>query len=158
MGRLREMEIFVRVVEGGSFSAAAAFEFVAVYSQKAMPVTISDEVQEVLAAAYISGPLLDCIDLHIEVPLVKFREMMGAKPGETSTQIRERVIQVFISVGFGRVLLRCASKVLHLVPPTSYPIPDGFRTPGRPRAGIGEGIVAGGIKSASFLFHKYQTR
>ena len=54
MGRLREMEMFVRVVEGGSFSAAAAFEFVAVYSQKAMPVTISDEVQEVLAAAFTS--------------------------------------------------------------------------------------------------------
>ena len=40
----------------------------------------------------ISGPLLDRIDLHIEVPPVKFREMSTVQPGETSAQIRERVI------------------------------------------------------------------
>jgi len=40
----------------------------------------------------ISGPLLDRIDLHIEVPPVKFREMSNVQPGETSAQIRERVI------------------------------------------------------------------
>ena len=40
----------------------------------------------------ISGPLLDRIDLHIEVPQVKFREMSTAQPGEPSAQIRERVI------------------------------------------------------------------
>jgi magnesium chelatase family protein len=40
----------------------------------------------------ISGPLLDRIDLHIEVPPVKFREISGDRTGETSAQIRERVI------------------------------------------------------------------
>ncbi len=40
----------------------------------------------------ISGPLLDRIDLHIEVPQVKFREMSSAQIGESSAQIRERVI------------------------------------------------------------------
>jgi magnesium chelatase family protein len=40
----------------------------------------------------ISGPLLDRIDLHVEVPQVKFRELQAAKPGETSAQIRKRVI------------------------------------------------------------------
>ena len=40
----------------------------------------------------ISGPLLDRIDLHIEVPQVKFREMSDARPGETSAQIRARVV------------------------------------------------------------------
>jgi magnesium chelatase family protein len=40
----------------------------------------------------ISGPLLDRIDLHVEVPQVKFREMQAAKPGETSADIRVRVI------------------------------------------------------------------
>ena len=39
----------------------------------------------------ISGPLLDRIDLHIEVPQVQFREMSSAQPGESSAQIRERV-------------------------------------------------------------------
>ena len=40
----------------------------------------------------ISGPLLDRVDLHVEVPSVKFREMQAAKPGESSAAIRERVI------------------------------------------------------------------
>ncbi len=47
------------------------------------------EIQNYLGR--ISGPLLDRIDLHVEVPAVKFREMTAAKPGETSAQIRERV-------------------------------------------------------------------
>ena len=48
------------------------------------------EIQNYLGR--ISGPLLDRIDLHIEVPQVKFREMTDARPGENSAQIRERVI------------------------------------------------------------------
>ena len=48
------------------------------------------EIQNYLGR--ISGPLLDRIDLHIEVPAVKFREMSSAQTGETSAQIRERVI------------------------------------------------------------------
>ena len=48
------------------------------------------EIQNYLGR--ISGPLLDRIDLHIEVPAVKFREMSSAQPGESSAQIRERVI------------------------------------------------------------------
>ncbi len=35
---------------------------------------------------------LDRIDLHIEVPLVKFREISSEKPGETSATVRERVV------------------------------------------------------------------
>jgi magnesium chelatase family protein len=48
------------------------------------------EIQNYLAR--ISGPLLDRIDLHIEVPPVKFREMAGERSGEASAQIRERVV------------------------------------------------------------------
>jgi magnesium chelatase family protein len=48
------------------------------------------EIQNYLGR--ISGPLLDRIDLHIEVPPVQFREMAGEKTGETSAQIRGRVI------------------------------------------------------------------
>jgi magnesium chelatase family protein len=40
----------------------------------------------------ISGPLLDRIDLHVEVPAVKFREITGERTGEASAQIRERVV------------------------------------------------------------------
>ncbi len=42
----------------------------------------------------ISGPLLDRIDIHIDVPAVKFRELTGDAPpdAEDSTAIRQRVI------------------------------------------------------------------
>ncbi len=40
----------------------------------------------------ISGPLLDRIDLHVEVPQVKFNEIMAKRTGETSAAIRERVV------------------------------------------------------------------
>jgi magnesium chelatase family protein len=48
------------------------------------------EIQNYLGR--ISGPLLDRIDLHIEVPQVRFREIAGDRTGETSSQIRDRVI------------------------------------------------------------------
>jgi magnesium chelatase family protein len=40
----------------------------------------------------ISGPLLDRIDLHVEVTPVGFNELSSLDPGETSAVIRERVI------------------------------------------------------------------
>lgn len=40
----------------------------------------------------ISGPLLDRIDLHVEVPPVKFTEMRDGRNGETSATVRQRVI------------------------------------------------------------------
>ncbi len=41
----------------------------------------------------ISGPLLDRIDLHVEVTPVTFSELSGTKSGEGSNVIRERVIR-----------------------------------------------------------------
>ncbi|MBA4141356.1 MAG: YifB family Mg chelatase-like AAA ATPase [Segetibacter sp.] len=41
----------------------------------------------------ISGPLLDRIDLHVEVTPVSFSELSNQTKGEASTQIRERVIK-----------------------------------------------------------------
>ena len=43
--------------------------------------------------AKLSGPLLDRIDIHIDVPAVSPWEMADVKKGETSAVIRERVIQ-----------------------------------------------------------------
>jgi magnesium chelatase family protein len=48
------------------------------------------EIQNYLGR--ISGPLLDRIDLHVEVPAVKFREISSARTGESSAVIRERVV------------------------------------------------------------------
>jgi magnesium chelatase family protein len=39
----------------------------------------------------ISGPLLDRIDIHIEVPAVKYKEMSGDSTGEKSDTVRARV-------------------------------------------------------------------
>ena len=40
----------------------------------------------------ISGPLLDRIDLHIEVPAVEYRDISSTRAEESSTAIRERVV------------------------------------------------------------------
>jgi len=48
------------------------------------------EIQNYLGR--ISGPLLDRIDLHIEVPQVKFRDISAEQAGEGSETIRQRVI------------------------------------------------------------------
>lgn len=39
----------------------------------------------------ISGPLLDRIDTHIEVPAARYQELSSNLPAETSSQIKERV-------------------------------------------------------------------
>jgi len=41
----------------------------------------------------ISGPLLDRIDIHIEVQAVKYQELTAQSSGETSAQIRQRVVK-----------------------------------------------------------------
>lgn len=40
----------------------------------------------------VSGPLLDRIDIHVEVPSVKIEELAKKSSGEPSTKIRERVL------------------------------------------------------------------
>ena len=57
--------------------------------------------------AKISGPLLDRIDIHIDVPAVKYAELRGGEAIERSAQIRERVkaarqvqVQRFRGAGF----------------------------------------------------------
>jgi magnesium chelatase family protein len=42
--------------------------------------------------AKISGPLLDRIDIHIEVPAVQYKELRGGAAAEGSAQIRARVM------------------------------------------------------------------
>lgn len=41
----------------------------------------------------LSGPLLDRLDIHIEVPAVPIKELSGTTLGESSGHIRQRVIQ-----------------------------------------------------------------
>jgi magnesium chelatase family protein len=41
----------------------------------------------------ISGPLLDRIDIHIDVPAVKFKELSSDTVSESSSDIRQRVVK-----------------------------------------------------------------
>lgn len=41
----------------------------------------------------ISGPLLDRIDIHIEVPAVAYRELKSSQAGTSSAEMRESVVQ-----------------------------------------------------------------
>lgn len=40
----------------------------------------------------VSGPLMDRIDIHVEVPRVQYEKLSGERLGESSADIRERVI------------------------------------------------------------------
>jgi magnesium chelatase family protein len=39
----------------------------------------------------VSGPLMDRIDIHVEVPAVKYEKLTDDRLGEPSTAVRERV-------------------------------------------------------------------
>ena len=41
----------------------------------------------------ISGPLLDRMDLHVEVPLVEFKDLSSRVPAEPSSSVRQRVVE-----------------------------------------------------------------
>ena len=43
--------------------------------------------------ARLSGPLLDRIDLHVEVPALAYRDLAAGTPGESSAAVRARVIE-----------------------------------------------------------------
>ena len=42
--------------------------------------------------AKVDGPLLDRIDIHIEVPAVQYKELCGGAAAEGSAEIRKRVL------------------------------------------------------------------
>ena len=66
----------------------------------------------------ISGPLLDRIDLHIEVPAVPFQELRGQRAGASSADMRARVLaarQIQQSRGYVNALIP-ASRLRALCP------------------------------------------
>ena len=70
----------------------------------------------------LSGPLLDCIDLHIEVPAVTAADLILPPPAEGSAEVAARVAQASGSVledvarpdASGLLLLREASEAMRL--------------------------------------------
>lgn len=72
-----------------------------------------EDIQKYLSK--ISGPLLDRMDLQIEIPPVSFEEMAGNTPGERSATIRARVQKArkfaaarFAAAGEGQILSNAA--------------------------------------------------
>ena len=64
----------------------------------------------------ISGPLLDRIDIHIDVPAVNYKEMRSGSEPESSAKIRERVMRArgsqlerFLSSSKRQAVLQCAN-------------------------------------------------
>jgi magnesium chelatase family protein len=63
--------------------------------------------------AKISGPLLDRIDIHLEVPAVSFRELAAKRPGTSSGQMREAVLAARIrqAARFADSATRCNARM-----------------------------------------------
>src|SRR5512138_2685125 len=82
----------------GSLSFPANFQLVAAmnpcpcgyYGDPVKPCTCSNMVVTKYQKR-ISGPLLDRIDIHIEVPRVDYEKLSGDRMGESSESIRQRV-------------------------------------------------------------------
>jgi len=62
----------------------------------------------------LSGPLLDRIDMHVEVPRLKKEELSSRSPGEPSEAIRERVSRArdMQIKRFGTTQVRCNARML----------------------------------------------
>ncbi len=74
-------------------------------------------------AGKISGPLLDRIDLHIEVPRLKPEELLAAADGESSEAIRERVCKTreaqYARLGHGKLNSKMSPReIRELIPLT----------------------------------------
>jgi magnesium chelatase family protein len=80
----------------GSVTFPAQFMLVAAMNPTPdgkMPGESRSSPREILSyLGRISGPLLDRIDLHVEVPQVKFQDMSAEQTGEDSATIRRRVV------------------------------------------------------------------
>ena len=82
----------------GSLTFPASFQLVAAmnpcpcgyYNDPLKPCTCSSQVVTRYQKR-ISGPLLDRIDIHVEVPRVEYEKLSEARTGETSASVRERV-------------------------------------------------------------------
>jgi magnesium chelatase family protein len=82
----------------GSLTFPANFQMVAAmnpcpcgyYGDPVKPCTCSSMVVTKYQKR-ISGPLLDRIDIHIEVPRVEYEKLSDTRLGESSTSVRERV-------------------------------------------------------------------
>jgi len=105
----RVLEVLRQPLEEGSITISRAqstveypARFMLVASMNPCPCGhLNDPKRECVCApahvqrylARLSGPLMDRLDLHVEVTPVPFDELDGPRRGETSQQVRSRVVQ-----------------------------------------------------------------
>jgi magnesium chelatase family protein len=77
----------------GSVKFPARFMLVAAMNPTASGYATADTRARDKYLAKLSGPLLDRIDLHVEVPAVPYRELTGRTVGTTSATMREQVLK-----------------------------------------------------------------
>lgn len=101
------LEALRQPLEDGSISVSRArgtlnfpARFILVASQNPCPCGYASDPDQLCQCSAsnllryqkkISGPILDRIDLHVEVPRLKFEKLSGQETGEPSKKIRERV-------------------------------------------------------------------
>jgi len=95
------LEMLRQPLEGGEVTIArvhgairfpARFMLVAAMNPSASGYSRQDEGKRDKYLARISGPLLDRIDIHVEVPAVPYRELTGRRQGTDSATMRARVM------------------------------------------------------------------
>jgi magnesium chelatase family protein len=77
----------------GSIKFPARFMLVAAMNPTRSGYDSADPRAREKYLAKLSGPLLDRIDLHVEVPTVPYRELTGKQQGTSSTTMREQVVR-----------------------------------------------------------------
>jgi magnesium chelatase family protein len=75
----------------GSIKFPARFMLVAAMNPTASGFAPDNTKARDKYLARLSGPLLDRIDIHVEVPAVPYRELTGKTTGTTSAQMRDQV-------------------------------------------------------------------
>ncbi len=76
----------------GSIKFPARFMLVGATNPTASGYTPTDTRARDKYLGKLSGPLLDRIDIHVEVPAVGYRELTGKTPGTTTEMIRAKVL------------------------------------------------------------------
>jgi magnesium chelatase family protein len=94
----------------------------------------------------ISGPLLDRIDLHVDVPAVAYRDLMNGTPAEASAAIRNRVAAArgLQSQRFARSNIYCNAQM------GSRQIHVHCRIAGAPRALLEQAIDRLGLSARAY--------
>ncbi len=77
----------------GSIRFPARFMLVAAMNPTASGYASNDAKARDKYLAKLSGPLLDRIDIHVEVPAVPYKELTSRRAGTTSAQMREQVLR-----------------------------------------------------------------